>query len=98
MAQKFPPQDPIDARGNTASFAKILAAGETILTAAIATDPATDGSTLTVGTPLISADGKMLTVRAAGGVAGMSYPIHFIVTTSAGDTLRRSVTLPIKNL
>lgn len=69
-----------------------LSDGETILTAQITCDD----DDLVISN--ITIDGSLVKYQVKGGVAGKAYTISCKITTSAGETIERSIILVISKL
>lgn len=101
MAAKWSPKDPQDVRDYWVDFSAIgLAEGETLTAATVEvpadqTDPAAPYEQLTVGTPAITNDEKLVVARFSGGTPG-KYGIQYHVTTSAGQEFDLTKTLEVK--
>jgi len=69
-----------------------LSKGETIIT----TDITCDDDAIIISD--VSIDGSKVKYRVKGGVAGKAYTISCQITTSAGETIERSIILVISKL
>jgi hypothetical protein len=95
----WPFKDPSEAFACAFDFALELADGETISgtpTVTVVVVGGTDASpsALTAGAPVI--EGGRVLQRLVGGVAGVTYSLTCIASTSEGNTLARAAILPVE--
>jgi len=98
-AEVWPFKDPEEAFACAFSFARELAEGETItgtpsITVAVVNGTDASPASLKSGGPVI--EGGRVLQRLVGGVAGVTYSLTCIASTSEGNTLARAAILPVE--
>lgn len=96
---RWPFKDPEEVFACTFDFTLELAEGETIsgtpeVAVAVVSGTDTAAAALTSGAPVVEA-GRVLQ-RLVGGVAGVTYSLTCIATTSDGNKLARAAILPVE--
>ena len=98
-AAQWPFKDPSEAFACAFDFALELVEGETItgttqITVAVVTGTDTSPTAIKSGAPVI--EGGRVLQRLVGGVAGVTYSLTCLATTSEGNTLARAAILPVE--
>jgi hypothetical protein len=98
-ATRWPFKDPQEAFACAFDFALELIEGETLTGTPSITVAVTDGTdaspaSLKAGAPVI--EGGRVLQRLVGGVAGVTYSLTCIASTSEGNTLARAAILPVE--
>jgi hypothetical protein len=94
MARKSYTQDPADSLDYSIDWVDWLDEGETVYSSTWAVSPAG----LNTALPSIVNNGTCTVVWLSGGTADRSYTVTNHITTTAGRTVERSITLVIRNL
>lgn len=96
MAKPFPnPKDPADVARYWYDFSPLITKDESLTGQPVVT-ALNDADTITLATPQIV--GKRVYVEISEGLAGKSYKLEFVVSTSEGQTFNREAVLKVKNL
>lgn len=98
-AARWPFKDPEEAFACAFDFARELAEGETLSGTPSITVAVVDGTDATPaaiksGAPVI--EGGRVLQRLVGGLAGVTYSLTCIASTSKGNTLARAAILPVE--